>query len=71
MIAIEQAKQKSQQLKGTGGGAQLNAVLKSCDLIMRAPGMLDRENQVLALQALAEAIAGGQAPELLQEINQY
>lgn len=60
---IEQVKAKAQQLKGTGGGEALAAVLEAVDMLTdRARGRLDSKNRELAAMALLEALTAPGRP---------
>lgn len=68
MSKVDVVRETAKSLAGTGGGAQMKAVLKGCDAIRQAPGCLDRGNRIIALAALAEALGGADFGEQIEEV---
>lgn len=57
-MEFESLESMNRRLAGTGGGAQVKAVIEAVSLIRNAPGMLDAANRSAALYHLAVALAG-------------
>lgn len=57
-INLETMESMTQRLRGTGGGAQADAVITAIKAIKGAAGMLDADNRATALYHLAVALSG-------------
>jgi hypothetical protein len=55
------------RLKGTGGGAQAEAVISSIKLIRKAHGVLDSTNVAVALYHIAIALVGNERARVALE----
>ncbi len=57
-LKIEMMGKMAQRLRGTGGGAQAEAVIKAIATIKSSPGMLDAGNRATAIYHLSVALSG-------------